>query len=339
MPLFSVIIPVYNSESTIEHCLMSIAQQSFKDYEVIVVDDGSIDASYERCIGIRDAVGFELLMVRQSNSGPLSARQTGYALAKGEYIIHVDSDDALFPYALERLAYVINEEHPDVVLFDYVAGTSIGDYRQHAKKQIAHTGSVNVERQEMLYTYCKGRGIYLWEKAIKRSLLFPPVDSSFYDLRYAEDNLQSCLVFNGADGMAYISEPLYWHLQTTSGLDGVFDCSRLNDRERVIQVIRGYVDAWDSEYPDIGLGVVYDTWGLRWLTHRAVSQSSDGELVASIAVSEEFANASKNQEAVHNLGLVDHSVLFLVKKNWRLALILINKLNRSSRSLRKHFLR
>ena len=104
---FSVIIPVYNKAETIKDSLSSILSQSFGDYEIIVVDDGSTDAlddAIEQFSGIN--------LVRQENSGVSVARNTGILAASGEYVCFLDADDTWLNSHLETLSDMI-EKFPD----------------------------------------------------------------------------------------------------------------------------------------------------------------------------------------------------------------------------------
>ena len=101
-PFFSVVIPTFNRASTISDTLQSISDQSFRDFEVVVVDDGSDDATCEivRSWGITN-------LIEQANSGPGAARNTGVGAANGKYIAFLDSDDVWFPWTLSTYAEVI----------------------------------------------------------------------------------------------------------------------------------------------------------------------------------------------------------------------------------------
>lgn len=89
---YSIIIPVYNSEKTLERCVESILNQQFSDYEIILINDGSEDSSLEICNGY-SAKYSNIITVNKSNGGASSARNAGLDKARGEYILFVDSDD------------------------------------------------------------------------------------------------------------------------------------------------------------------------------------------------------------------------------------------------------
>jgi glycosyltransferase involved in cell wall biosynthesis len=104
-PRFSVVIPVYNRAKFLRQAIDSVLSQTFTDYEAIAVDDGSTDASPE----ILNSYGSRIKVVRQENQGPEIARNTAVALAEGEYIAFLDSDDFFFPHTLECYDRVIQE--------------------------------------------------------------------------------------------------------------------------------------------------------------------------------------------------------------------------------------
>ncbi len=100
----SIIIPMYNSALTIINSLESIINQSYKNYEIIVVDDGSIDNSYNL---VKEYIKFnkieeKVILITQENSGPSIARNNAINLARGEYISFLDSDDVWLKEKLQK---------------------------------------------------------------------------------------------------------------------------------------------------------------------------------------------------------------------------------------------
>lgn len=99
-PFISIIIPLYNKEAIIEHTINSILSQSFTDFELIIVNDGSTDGSTEVVEGIKDE---RITYIIQENGGPGKARNTGVNVSRGEWILFVDADDELTEGALDHL--------------------------------------------------------------------------------------------------------------------------------------------------------------------------------------------------------------------------------------------
>ncbi len=119
-PLISVVVPVYKVEAYLQECIDSILAQSFTDFELILVDDGSPDNSGSICDenATRDS---RICVIHQENQGVTRARANGVAAARGEFINFVDSDDTIPPHSLATLAAHANEA-TDIVLGMYQGG-------------------------------------------------------------------------------------------------------------------------------------------------------------------------------------------------------------------------
>ena len=100
---FSVLLPVYNRENYVRQAVDSVLNQTFRDFELLVIDDGSTDRSVE----ILKSYGSKLKLIQQRNQGPEIARNTAAPFAQGEYLVYLDSDDFFLPFALETFDKVI----------------------------------------------------------------------------------------------------------------------------------------------------------------------------------------------------------------------------------------
>ena len=110
----SVIVPTFNREKTIKRCLDSVVNQTMPPFEIIVVDDGSVDGT----IKILDEYPCRYLrIIRQNHKGAQAARNLGIINAKGSYIAFLDSDDEWLPYMLEKAAEYISEEKEECVTY------------------------------------------------------------------------------------------------------------------------------------------------------------------------------------------------------------------------------
>lgn len=117
MPFLSVIVPIYNAEQYLEECLDSIMQQTFKDYEVILVNDGATDRSPQICQEYVERYD-NVHLVNKENGGLVSARKAGLAKACGEYIGWVDSDDCIVPEMFEKMCKEAKRTKADIVICD-----------------------------------------------------------------------------------------------------------------------------------------------------------------------------------------------------------------------------
>lgn len=117
MNLISVIVPVYNVKAYLEQCVISIAEQKFSDFEIILVDDGSTDGSSELCDELKVRYYPLINVVHKRNGGLGSARNAGVNLANGQYLIFIDSDDWLAEGALEKLYKISAKDNLDIIFF------------------------------------------------------------------------------------------------------------------------------------------------------------------------------------------------------------------------------
>ena len=126
-PLVSIVIPVYNSQEYISGCLFSIINQSYKNVEIIIVDDGSTDQTDTIINEIIDKnENVKIVLNKQQNSGPSVARNNGIRLAQGEFIAFLDSDDQWYPNKLERLLDEFEKDNElDVVGSLYSIGEKV----------------------------------------------------------------------------------------------------------------------------------------------------------------------------------------------------------------------
>lgn len=114
-PLVSIIIPVYNAEQTIAKCLTSIFDQTFRDYELLLIDDGSKDASLT-LLKQYEATYPQVTVLTKPNSGASDTRNQGIAIAQGTYLVFIDSDDYIDENYLETLITEIEGEQLDMVI-------------------------------------------------------------------------------------------------------------------------------------------------------------------------------------------------------------------------------
>ena len=128
----SVIVPVYNSQEFLRKCINSLVNQTLKNLEIILIDDGSTDNSGTICNEYADSDN-RVRVIHKKNEGLVAARRTGIELAKGEYITFVDSDDYIDLDAYEIIANKVNDRKPDMVLFGLIE-----EYADHSKKKKNH---------------------------------------------------------------------------------------------------------------------------------------------------------------------------------------------------------
>lgn len=113
---FSVVIPLYNKAPYVKKALDSIIGQSFPDFDLVVVDDGSTDGSYDIADSVLRASGIKFQLIHQVNAGVSTARNNGVALSSGDYLCFLDADDWWDPAFLERMNWLI-KTYPDAGIY------------------------------------------------------------------------------------------------------------------------------------------------------------------------------------------------------------------------------
>lgn len=212
---FSILIPVYNVEQYLSYCLDSVKQQTFRDFEVVIVDDGSTDKSGK----ILDEFAKEnrnIRVIHKKNEGLISARRVGIQNAMGEYFVFCDSDDLLELDALEKINNVIEHYHADLVIYKAYR------FDGKEKKPFAEPGIEEgiISDKEIIYNhfYLDYSLNALWIKAVKRDLVDIKGDySAFYSSNLGEDLLQSVPLIKRAKKIYYLNEYLY-NYRISSGM-------------------------------------------------------------------------------------------------------------------------
>lgn len=213
--LLSIIIPVYNAEKFLENCLNSIINQTFKDYEVILINDGSTDDSKTICQ--RYETTFDnISYIETENNGPSHARNIGLKYAKGKYIGFVDADDYIDKNMYRELINSAEEYKAEITICEYIRVWQNG-------KQIISNNSISenilIESQikdkllrnyytnntEMLASPCNK--IYLREFILNSKINFNQ------NLIRGEDWWFNLLLYENASRISFINIPLYMYRQ------------------------------------------------------------------------------------------------------------------------------
>lgn len=208
-PLFSVIIPVYNVEKYLSFCLDSVLGQTFSDYEVILIDDGSTDSSGRICDDYANRFPDRFRVQHKPNQGLISARRAGLKLVKGQFVCFMDSDDCWVDNTLSRLHEIIKTTDSDVVLFLFSRIDENGGAIGKAEPGwFEHSGSV--EKKEIIEELLLGHLNSLCFKCCRYELFDIDTDySNFYNIQLEEDLLQCLPVMYTANRFYYLDEPLY----------------------------------------------------------------------------------------------------------------------------------
>lgn len=210
LPLVSVIVIGYNVENVISKCIISIQNQTYKNVEVIVVDDGSIDSTSEI---VKQFIENDkrIILVNQKNMGILAARKTGLQYSKGEYVAFVDSDDWLSLNMIETLVYNALKYSVDIVVSDNI--NVFGE-----KKQVSNYNKCDFDKIYMKNDYLE---LILQQKIVhnifgklyKKDFVVKSNYLKIENVSMGEDLLAQIYFAINEPSVIVIKENLYYYVQ------------------------------------------------------------------------------------------------------------------------------
>lgn len=213
-PVVSIIIPVYNSETYLENCLLSVLNQTFKNYEIIIINDCSTDD----CSNIIDRYkrSYEKIIVisNEKNLGVSKSRNLGIKYAKGIYILFIDSDDCMKPDMLETMVHVMEVNKLDVCICNFLnkEGLNISYTCQEDDFIMGIEKDDDLKEYIFNYFFLNKHKYCVWNRLYRLSII-KKHNLSFKDNEfiYPEDllfNLEVCIYVSK---ISWINKPLYIH--------------------------------------------------------------------------------------------------------------------------------
>ncbi|MCD7969903.1 MAG: glycosyltransferase [Alistipes sp.] len=202
----SVIIPVYNVEKYIERCIRSILDQTFQDFEVILVNDGSTDRSMEIVEKFARVDNRFVILHNPKNMGLMWTRKVGYDKAKGKYFVFCDSDDYLPSNSLEKLYNVITDSRASIV----AGGVQyVSDKKQLAKRY--NKLSYGSDSEAVYKSLLTGELLHnLWGKIFDRKLFDQPLDT-FEGITNGEDGIVFYQLGSRIENIITVEEIIYYY--------------------------------------------------------------------------------------------------------------------------------
>lgn len=183
--MISVIIPVYNGRKYLERCLKSVIEQTYENIEIILIDDGSIDGTFDLC-DQWEKKDERIKVIHQSNEGVSMARNKGIELARGKYLTFIDADDYIKNNYIETLYLYAVQYDADIVCSDYISVVNgVPNKQDHHIVDGRVTNSVD----DFLYDYENNIGYcsrFVWGKLIRYDIA---QNLRFKKMQYGEDTV------------------------------------------------------------------------------------------------------------------------------------------------------
>lgn len=217
---FSILVPVYNVEKYLRQCLDSILLQTFTDYEVILVNDGSTDGSAKICDEYLEKHPDKIRVFHKQNQGLLLTRRFSLKQAKGEYIVFVDSDDYVAGNLLEILKENFDRHACDMLLYSFVRFVEGETEVSYPTIPFADGTVFEGETKRQLYEsfVLKHTFSNMWVKAVRREII--DIDSNYaqWNIAKMEDVVQTFPLFHKAEKIVFIDKPLYYYRKNSNSM-------------------------------------------------------------------------------------------------------------------------
>lgn len=246
-PFLSIIVPVYNVEPYLSCCLDSILVQTFGDFEVLLIDDGSTDTSGAICddYAKKDS---RIRCFHKGNGGHMSARQAGFRQASGKYVAFVDSDDWIDPSMYQSMCATANKYDADVICCNY---TAVTPEKEIKRLDFCNPGFYNRQQlEEQIYPGMLFSGSFfhygispsLCTKLFRRSLFEKHLFQVPLSLKLGEDGLAvySCLL--EAASVCFLPEAFYYYRSCSSSLTHTMDFGRLAENHLLFATYDKLID-------------------------------------------------------------------------------------------------
>lgn len=230
--MFSVIVPVYNVENYLRECIDSILAQTYRDFELILVDDGSQDSSGIICDEYA-AIDSRITVIHKENQGHTSARRCGLTNSVGQFICFVDSDDQISKDLLKITADIIAAFSSDVITFKCLR-VDLNGNRLDEEAPLFTEGEISKEKyfQKILSSSSLNS---LCKKICRRTLFDLDADySKYFKIRNGEDLLQTIPVICQANNFYYLDKSLYIYRMNPQSITHQY----IGNEYKVLNIVR-----------------------------------------------------------------------------------------------------
>lgn len=260
-PLFSIVVPAYNVEDYLDECLKSIACQTNHDYEVIVIDDGSTDATGQICEAWCSN-NDKWVCIHKKNEGLLLARSDGINLARGLYIVFIDADDTIEQGLLSSLYEAASCYSPDIISFDYYRDPvcKLPVLKHGLPREGFYSGD---DYQQVKKAVVGGDFNNLCAKAIKRCVFL--ADTTDYrsvcpGLMRGEDWIRLIKLVDISHTFYYLQKPLYYYRINDGASTATYKRSQVDEITFVLSTVLPISATWGDNYLLIARGAAIKSY-------------------------------------------------------------------------------
>lgn len=325
---FSIIVPVYNVEKYLPACIDSVLNQSFSDFELILVDDGSPDACPRICDNYKEKDD-RIKVIHKENGGLASARRAGIKIAEGEYVLNLDSDDLIVNDTLECAFKIIKETDCEIVSFAYKwvkNGTAINVTNDGLDEKLYNVKDIekHIYPRLLMDKNMNHISYYLSGKVIKRELLTPCQLSVSEEISLGEDLCCVISCYLNSKSVYISKKEAYLYTVRENSMSKEFNSNQIFLIENVINEI---------SKNDVKKVTDFDIQLCRYsafMCFAILASAAEGSYFKSIkAIKENIQNSLHKEKISHaefdEISIKSRISIYLMKKNfYRLAFFFLN---------------
>ena len=219
----SIIMPVYNEKVLLKRSISSVINQTFRDWELIIVDDGSTDAILTYCEPYLNTDS-RIQLYRQKHAGLAAARNYGVSLAHGKYIAFVDADDYMHPQMLEQLYDDIKASQVKLAIGAFTRFQKLAPMKNY-ERVTPEIWDLSIDSTDLAKAVRKDN-VYAWNKLYDKSLF---EHLKFGEGRFYEDTAVMHLFWEEAGRVSYNSNVLYYYYTNPKGIIQTYDAKKIGD--------------------------------------------------------------------------------------------------------------
>lgn len=286
MKKVTVVIPIYNVEKYLKKCLESVVLQSYKNLEIIMINDGSTDCSQEICEEYKNKYE-NIMLVNKKNEGVSVARNTGINLSTGEYIIFIDADDVLHKHYIEHLVYLLETEDVELAICEYTTETLRDDINREYKKNI-------IEKNEVIRDILSNvnYGGYLWNKIFIKSIIIEKNIKFQEGITIWEDLLFVIEYLTNINYCVWINSVLYYYRQRNNSAVANMNLKKTQDKlyigEKIIEY--DFNDEMCCRYAKERYSSILFEYGLRKSKQKCLSKKERKNIILKLRLLKFYRN-------------------------------------------------
>lgn len=252
---FSIIIPAFNAKDTIEAAISSVLTQDFNDFEIVIIDDGSVDGTFE-FVKTKYADNKSIKLARQDNQGVAVARNMGIKMSSGDWITFLDSDDTLEKDCLKKIYEIIKKNDGiDVIIGHLIEKTKTARVLDKSQYDGVFTGmdrikliesSMSLDLCRFKYKIvdncrCIGAKVYKRSSLINHEIEFPP------NIKVFEDGIFNLYAYYFSNQIYITKQVIYKYNRSDNSATRTYDDSKEHQYYKILNLIREFIIRFDLQ--------------------------------------------------------------------------------------------